>query len=116
MRRLLAIALAMSVAACGTAPQSAPQVIAPPPAPVEHGELIGLTSGELIQRFGTPALQIHEGTSLKLQFRSSQCVLDAYLYPPTNGRGSERVMHVDTRVSSGADTDQRACMATLQGA
>ena len=116
MRRLLAIAPALFVAACGTAPQAPPQVITPPPAQVERGDLIGLTSGELIQRFGAPALQIHEGTSLKLQFRGRQCILDAYLYPPANGRGVERVMHVDSRVSSGADTDQRACIATLQGA
>jgi hypothetical protein len=116
MRRILALVPALFVAACGTAPQAPPQVAAPPPIPVERGDLIGLTSGELIQRFGAPALQIHEGTSLKLQFRGRQCILDAYLYPPPNGRGAERVMHVDSRVSSGADTDQRSCIATLQGA
>jgi hypothetical protein len=117
MRRFLAIAPALLVAACGTAPQGPPPVTVQPPAPVERGDLIGLTSGELIQRFGAPALQIHEGTSLKLQFRGRQCILDAYLYPPGDGRaGVERVMHVDSRVSSGADTDQRSCIATLQGA
>ena len=117
MRRFLAIAPALFVAACGTAPQVPPQVTAPPPMPVERGDLIGLTSSELIQRFGAPALQIHEGTSLKLQFRGRLCILDAYLYPPADGRaGVERVMHVDSRVKSGADTDQRSCIATLQGA
>jgi hypothetical protein len=116
MRRFLAIALALFVAACGTAPQAPPQVVSPAPEPVERGDLIGLTTGDLIQRFGAPALQIREGTSLKLQFRGRQCVLDAYRYPPANGRGAERVMHVDTRVRSGADTDQRTCVAMLQGA
>jgi hypothetical protein len=116
MRRFLLLGPALLLAACGTAPQVAPQPVAPPPAIPERGDLIGLTSGELIQRFGAPTLQIHEGTSLKLQFRSGSCILDAYLYPPANGRGLERVTHVDTRVRSGADTDQRGCIATLQGA
>ena len=116
MRRLYLLGSTLLLAACGTARQAPPQVVTPPPAPIERGDLIGLTSSELIQRFGAPALQIHEGTSLKLQFRGRLCILDAYLYPPVNGRGVERVMHVDSRVSSGADTDQRACIATLQGA
>jgi hypothetical protein len=117
MRRLLLLAPALFLAACGTAPQTPPQVTAPAHIPPERGDLIGLTVSELIQRFGAPALQIHEGTSLKLQFRGRQCILDAYLYPPADGRaGVERVMHVDSRVSSGADTDQRSCIATLQGA
>jgi hypothetical protein len=116
MRRLLLLAPALFLSACGTTPQAPPQPAAPPPAPPERGDLIGLTTGELIQKFGVPALQIHEGSSLKLQFRSRQCVLDAYLYPPVNGRGLERVIHVDSRINSGADTDQRTCIATFQGA
>jgi hypothetical protein len=115
MRRLLLLALLLFTAACSTAPRPSVQPVVPP-APVERGDLIGLTSGELIQRFGVPALQVREGTGLKLQFRGNRCILDAYLYPPANGRGAERVMHVDTRVGSGADTDQRTCIATLQAA
>jgi hypothetical protein len=106
-------------AACAPRPQavSVPTPTPQPPAPqMRQSSLYGLNSQELVGHFGKPALQVREGNSVKLQFRGQRCVLDAYLYPPTNGRGSERVMHVDTRVSSGADTDQRACMATLQGA
>ena len=33
------------------------------------GDLIGLTATELVARFGAPALQVREGTGLKLQFR-----------------------------------------------
>lgn len=117
MRHLLAIVPVLLLAACATGPQALPQQpTAPVAEPPERGDLIGLTSGELIQRFGTPTLQIREGTSLKLQFRGRHCVLDAYLYPPADGRGVDRVTHVDTRVRSGADTDQRGCIATLQGA
>jgi len=86
------------------------------PAPQVRGELIGLTAGELVQRLGTPALQIREGQSLKLQFRGSSCILDAYLYTPTSGQGPERVTHVDARLRSGADMDQRGCVAALEGA
>jgi len=72
-----------------------------------------MTTGELIQRFGQPALQIREGPGLKLQFRGPACVLDAYLYAPVQGGGPERVTHVDTRLSNGNDTDQAACIASL---
>ena len=73
--------------------------------------LIGLTGPELAQRFGRPVLQIKEGNSFKLQFRSRQCVLDAFLYPSTGGQ--YRVTHVETRLPGGADTNQGPCIATM---
>lgn len=117
MRRLFPFA-ALLAAGCATAPQ--PQVAPPgqqPPQPQQQvrGELLGLTAGEVVQRFGRPALQVREGTGLKLQFRG-RCILDAYLYPPPNGRGPERVTHVDTRLPSGMDYPQQSCVALLQGA
>ena len=115
MRRFI-LASTLFVAGCATRPQAP---VVEPPKPVEQphvrSEVLGLTAGELIQRFGTPTLQIREGVGLKLQFRSKTCVLDAYLYPPATGTGPERVTHVDSRLHSGADTDQLACIATLQG-
>ena len=72
-----------------------------------------MSAGELIQRMGQPALQIREGPGLKLQFRGRSCILDAYLYPPTDGSGAERVTHVDTRLENGSDTSQPACIASL---
>jgi hypothetical protein len=65
----------------------------------------------LIQLFGQPALQVREGPGLKLQWRGRSCVLDAYLY--AQGTAGERVAHVDTRVQSGADTDQLTCVGSL---
>ncbi len=120
MRRITFIA-ALLVAGCTTTPQSAPRVDPPqfparpvsPIVPQERGGLIGLTAAELVQRLGSPALQIREGQSLKLQFRSASCILDAYLYRPGSGQGPERVAHVDTRLRSGADTNQSACIAAL---
>lgn len=115
MRRL-AIFASLFVAGCATAPQPQPQPLPITVSPHIRSDLLGLTVGELVERLGTPALQIREGPGLKLQFRASRCVLDAYLYPPAGGQGVERVTHVDTRLRSGADIDQRSCVAAIQGA
>jgi len=114
MRRYLTLSLILSLTACMRAPQQPP---APTPAPVAEtprtkSELGGLTANELVGHFGTPALQIREGTSLKLQFRGRNCVLDAYLYPQSGG--TLRVIHVDTRSPSGADVDQAGCISSLE--
>jgi hypothetical protein len=73
--------------------------------------LVGLTAQVLVGHFGNPALQVREGNSLKLQFRSSRCTLDAYLYPQS---GTLKVAHVDTRTVSGSRADQASCIATLE--
>jgi hypothetical protein len=112
MRRLI-LASTLFLAACATTPQQ-PAQEAPPPQPTspQARVLIGLTPSDLVGHFGHPALQIREGTSLKLQFRGRTCVLDAYLYPSTGGQ--LRVTHVDTRALSGVDTDQAACIFALE--
>ena len=116
MRRLLLFST-LFVAGCASAPQqSQPQPTPVTARPQVRGDLIGLTAGEVVQRLGTPALQIREGLSLKLQFRAPSCILDAYLYPPPSGPGVQRVTHVDARLRSGADVDQRSCVAALEGA
>jgi len=83
------------------------------PEPQEQNSLSGLTAQELVGRFGAPALQIREGPSLKLQFRGPRCVMDAYLYP-SGGSGTLKVTHVDTRLPSGGDMDQAACIFALR--
>jgi hypothetical protein len=112
MRRSIASSLALLLAACATAPQTAPTEPASSSQPQQQvNGLIGLTMQDLVGRFGAPALQIREGNSVKLQFRGARCILDAYLYP--SGSGALRVTHVDTRLHSGADVDQAACVAGL---
>jgi hypothetical protein len=119
MRRIIPpLALTLVLASCAaprqpepaTAAAPAPVVIAPQPA--ESGAVIGMTAGDLLAHFGPPALQVREGGSLKLQFRSPACVLDAYLYPSPEG-GAARVTHVDARLPSGLDTHRDACAAQL---
>jgi hypothetical protein len=113
MRRL-ALVLPLLLTACfARRPEAEPEVAQP--APVTRpatGQLIGLTTSDLVGHFGSPALQVREGTSLKLQFRGKLCVLDAYLYPSTNG--ALRVTYVDTRTKAGIDTDQAACISALE--
>ncbi len=117
MRRLLPLA-ALLIAGCASNPQRPqPQPVQPvPQSPQVRSDLLGLTAAELLQRFGQPALQIREGAGVKLQFRGTACVLDAYLYPQPGRPGPERVTHVDARLRSGADTNQAACIAALQRA
>jgi hypothetical protein len=114
MRKSFAIAPLLFAAACAPRPEAASGPAAPAPTapPTQLGGLYGLNVQELANRFGKPALQIHEGNSVKLQFRGSRCVLDAYLYPSRDGQ--LRVTYVDTRMSSGADTNQAACIAALE--
>ncbi len=118
MRRLIPLAVLLA-AGCATTPrppETAEERPQPVPQPQQRGDLIGLTAGELIQRFGSPALQIRERQGLKLQFRGAACVLDAYLYPPAGAQGPERVTWVDARLPTGVDTNRQACIAALQRA
>ena len=115
MRRSIVLSLTLFVAACAPRTQevAAPPPPAPPPQAEDQNSLAGLTAQELVGRFGSPALQIREGNSLKLQFRGPRCVMDAYLYP-TGTSGTLKVTHVDTRLPSGGDMDQAACIFALR--
>jgi len=111
MRRII-IASALLIAGCATRPQPEPEAPAvQSPTTREPRGILGLTTSELVGHFGNPALQVREGTSLKLQFRGRSCVLDAYLYPQNNVL---RVTHVDTRNLAGSDYDQAACISALE--
>ena len=112
MRRSI-IVLFVLVSACAPRPQqTVPQPAPAQPTGPQSRELLGLTAAQLIGEFGAPALQVREGSSLKLQFRSSRCVLDAYLY---SQRGEpQKVTWVDARLPSGADMDQAACISALE--
>ncbi len=98
MRRLIVCSSALLAAACARTPSVQTPSTPVPTVPRETGELIGLTSSAMVQRFGTPRLQIKEGASTKRQWVANGCVLDAYFYPQSGG---EKVAHVDARRPSG---------------
>ncbi|MEO6248001.1 MAG: hypothetical protein ABIO85_05390 [Sphingomicrobium sp.] len=115
MIRRLAPAFALLVAACASDTGAPPVESAPlRSSSHQHGRLTGLSVAELGDLFGAPALQVREGPGLKLQYRGGGCVLDAYLYPPTDGRGVERVTHADARFPSGIETDVASCEAAIE--
>ena len=108
----LALTLTLVLAGCAARQQPQPETpVVQSPITREPVGIVGLTAQQLVGHFGNPALQVREGTSLKLQFRGRSCVLDAYLYPQHNVL---RVTHVDTRTLAGYDSDQAACIASLE--
>jgi len=111
MRRLLTLSPILILAAC--APRT-PVPVSKPVAERPGTTMIGLTANDLISRFGQPSFQVREGAGTKLQWSQNGCVLDAYLYPPENGRGGDRVMHVDARNPSGADLTLNACLDLMR--
>jgi hypothetical protein len=118
-----ALALAALVAACApravgeVAPAASRPVRPAPPTQATAGleAVIGRTAAMLTARFGAAALDIREGNARKLQFESASCILDAYLYPPADGR-EPIVTHIDARLPDGRDMDRASCVAALAAA
>lgn len=101
------------LAACG--PGTPPPVLTAPPVVRNEAGLdrvLGRDARALIALFGTPNQDVREGTARKLQYASSVCVMDAYLYPPAPGREAV-VTHVDARMPNGDDIDRASCIAAL---
>ena len=111
------LVLGLSVAACGEAPLARPATpssvaVKPPPAPAGGlDRVMGQSAAGLTQLFGTPDADIREGTARKLQFQSSFCVLDTYLYPE---KSKEPVVtHIDARQPDGSPIDRASCVSAL---
>ena len=108
--RSLSIAILMLLLSACAEGRAEPEAIARPmAAPVSRG-LIGSSMSELVARFGTPQLQVREGPGLKLQWASSGCILDVYLYAPPSGGGIERAVHADARRPSGETVLPGSCV------
>jgi len=114
MRLIVPAAAILLLSACGSTPKPAP-VTQVAPQQRERGDLIGMSASELVARLGTPRLQIREGDGTKLQFAAPDCVLDAFLYPPTSSAGLARATHIDTRNRDGRSVDQAGCLALIEG-
>jgi hypothetical protein len=115
MRHLVLLASALLLAGCASTPRSVaiPAHVPVASAPAERGPLIGADARTLAARFGTPRLTVREGDGTKLQFAGGTCLLDAYLYPASDGVG--RVTHIDTRNREGRTVAQAECVAMIEG-
>lgn len=115
---VMALALALGACSSGAIPSARPAGLVPVPSPAgplpaSVAALRGSSAPRLITQLGQPQLDISEGVARKLQFAGPICVLDAYLYPPQNGRGEPTVAHIDTRQRDGSPIDQASCLAAL---
>ena len=113
MRRIVPLA-ALLLAGCASSPEplAIPARLPVASVPPERGPLIGADANMLSLRFGAPRLRVREGEGTKLQFAGGTCLLDAYLYPASDGVG--RVTHVDTRNREGRNVPQADCVAMIE--
>ena len=112
---LLALAGCATVAPPAPAPAPVRAPAAPTPAPPAGAGLdrvMGQDAHALEELFGTPNQDVREEGARKLQFASTACVLDAYLYAKAAGR-EPVVTWIDARLPSGDDIDRASCIAAL---
>lgn len=91
------------------APGPAP---APPPLTAGLDRVMGRDARALEELFGDPDQDVRDQGARKLQFASSACVLDAYLYAKTAGH-EPVVTWIDARLPTGGDFDRASCIAAL---
>lgn len=108
------LGLAILAAGCATTARQGPSTAGPPPKLPTAGleRVVGKTAADLQALFGTPDQDMREGDSRRLQFVSTICVLDAYLYAPAPGR-QPVVTWIDARLPNGDDIDRASCVAAL---
>lgn len=88
-----------------------------PPVPVPHSasgldRIMGKDARTVMAYLGRPAQDVREDRARKLQFSSKDCILDAYLYPPSDGR-EPVVTYVTARVPDGRDAERTSCISAL---
>ena len=113
-RTFASLAAAFFVTACAST-KPPPQAVAPTPAPIRTMGLervMGQNAGMLTGLFGAADQDVTEASARRLQFASSICILDAYLYPAARGR-EPVVTHVDARQPDGRDIDRASCVAAM---
>lgn len=116
LRAAATLLLPVLLAACGGAvprPVTAGRIPLPSQSVMNAGldRVIGASARGLTQMFGAADADVAEGSARKLQFGSSICVLDAYLYP--KGSGEPVVTYVDARQRDGSGIDRASCVAAL---
>lgn len=139
MKRLGAASLALILTACIAVPPSSPpsrpaprppvggvpptRPVAPPATqfrPPQVQQAAGLegvmqqNAASLARMFGPPRLDVREGDARKLQFASSACVLDVFLYPLRTGAEPVATYVEARRASDGQEVDRAACVQALR--
>lgn len=109
--------LLLALSACGGAskPEARPATFIPPPAakvPTGLDRVMGKDARSLLSLFGPAVQDVREENARKLQFASSACILDAYLYPPAKGK-EPVVTYLSARVPDGRDADRLSCVTAL---
>lgn len=87
----------------------------------ELDRVMGKDARALVQLFGQPVQDVREAAARKLQFATSDCVLDVYLYAPSNGPSDRPsgekdavVTYVAARVADGRDAERNGCITALR--
>jgi hypothetical protein len=107
-----------ALSACGGATKAIEQrpatFIPPPSAKVATGldRVMGKDARALVSLFGPAQQDVREDGARKLQFATSNCVLDAYLYSPSKGK-EPVVTYLSARVPDGRDADKASCVSAL---
>ena len=122
LRLIIALASIFALPACAerAAPPQAPSATASVPVsrpvPVRQApgvdKVIGKDARALIQMFGPVAQDVREEGARKLQFANADCILDAYLYPPSKGK-EPVVTYLSARVADGRDANEASCIIAL---
>jgi hypothetical protein len=83
-------------------------------APPTHGaaSLRGVTLAQLTERLGAADFRRSDGPTELLQYRSSACVLDVFVYHEVSG-DTGRVEHIEARDHGLAPMPEDACLQTL---
>ena len=117
IRKFLILGTIPALAACASTGATTSSLPPTPPSPLNNvvglDIVMGKTAGQLKRLFGNAQQDVAEPPARKLQFSSGACILDAYLYPPKGG-GEQRVTHIDTRRSDGAEVDRVSCVNALR--
>jgi hypothetical protein len=113
LKMLLVFAAASAAEGADTRRAQSALVTTPMRAGSELERIMGKDARTLVQLLGQPVQDVREDAARKLQFANADCVLDAYLYPPGDGR-TPVVTYVAARVPDGRDAERNSCIAAIR--
>ena len=115
MKRILIVAISLTLSACATTPPPKPRAVptvSVPMRPTGLERVLGQDARSLVSLFGNADQDVKEDGARRLQYAGPFCILDAYLYPPRAG-AEPVVTYMDARQPDGKDIDRASCVAAL---